>query len=140
MAIFVLFAGFLLPRFKVPKYWLWVYYINPFQWAITALVINEYNSSSYGQLCKDVPDLSKIPQCTGRPNDTVGHAFLARGQFYTSNHWIAVSVAVMFGWILLWNIFSYFAMLKLQHGKIITKVQPAESKVGKVIVFLFITY
>uniref|UniRef100_A0A7I4CW03 ABC transporter domain-containing protein n=1 Tax=Physcomitrium patens TaxID=3218 RepID=A0A7I4CW03_PHYPA len=115
VALFIVFAGFLVPRFLVPKYWLWAYYIDPLQWATLALVLNEYNSKSYSLLCNEVPNLANIPQCIGRPTDTVGHAYLARGQFYTSNSWIAVAVAVLLGWIVLWNIGAYFAMAKKRH-------------------------
>jgi len=115
IALFILFAGFLVPRFLVPKYWLWAYYIDPLQWAITALVINEYNSQSYSLLCSQVPNLANLPQCVGRPTNTVGHAYLAKGQFYTSNSWIAVAVAVLLGWIVLLNIGAYYALARKRH-------------------------
>lgn len=115
IAIFILFAGFLVPRFNVPHYWIWAYYIDPLQWAITALVINEYNSKDYSLLCSQVPNIANIPQCVGRSTNSVGHAFLAKGQFYTSNSWIAVSVAVLVGWIVLLNLGAYYALARIRH-------------------------
>ncbi|KAJ7522816.1 hypothetical protein O6H91_18G028200 [Diphasiastrum complanatum] len=115
VSVIILFAGFLVPRFKVPKYWLWAYYINPLQWGVTALVINEYNSKSYSLLCRDVSNLANIPQCIGRPNDTIGHAYLAKGQFYTSHHWIGIAVAVLLGWLALLTTLTYFALAQIRH-------------------------
>ncbi|KAL3679045.1 hypothetical protein R1sor_022001 [Riccia sorocarpa] len=115
VAIFILFAGFLLPRHICPDYWIWAYYIDPLQWGITALLINEFNSKSYNMLCKDVADLSRLPQCVGQPNSTVGHAYLTRLQFYTDTKWIGVAVAVIVGWILLWTLVNYYALVKLRH-------------------------
>ncbi|KAL3689857.1 hypothetical protein R1sor_016166 [Riccia sorocarpa] len=115
VAIFILFAGFLLPRHICPKYWIWAYYIDPLQWGITALLINEFNSNSYKVLCRDVADLSKIPQCATRLDSTIGHAYLEYLQFYTDTKWIGVGIAVIIGWILLWTAVNYYALVKLRH-------------------------
>ncbi|MCO5571123.1 hypothetical protein L7F22_024855 [Adiantum nelumboides] len=112
------FAGFLMARFQVPHYWIWCFYINPMQWAITALVINEYNSGTYSMLCKDIPVPLNLPQCNGRGEQTTGHAFLARGQFLTGNGWIAVSIFMLFAWLVLWNILTYVALTRIQHTRI----------------------
>ena len=116
VAVFILFAGFLVPRFSVPHYWLWAYYIDPLQWATSALILNEFNSKGYSHLlCSEVPNLANLPQCVGRPTNTVGHAYMARGEFYTSNSWIAVAVAVLLGWIVLLNLGAYYALARLRH-------------------------
>eukprot|EP01087_Luapelamoeba_hula_P008964 TRINITY_DN2282_c0_g1_i1.p1 TRINITY_DN2282_c0_g1~~TRINITY_DN2282_c0_g1_i1.p1 ORF type:complete len:1497 (-),score=261.71 TRINITY_DN2282_c0_g1_i1:27-4118(-) len=36
-----LFAGFLITRTSIPPYWIWAYYINPFTYALEAVVVNE---------------------------------------------------------------------------------------------------
>lgn len=116
IAIFIVFAGFLVPRFVVRHYWIWAYYIDPLQWAITALMLNEFNSKTYSLPCSEVPNVvTNLPQCVGRPTNTIGHAYLARGQFYTSNNWIAVGIAVVVGWIVLFNVGAYFCLAKLRH-------------------------
>ncbi|BBN17690.1 protein MpABCG27 [Marchantia polymorpha subsp. ruderalis] len=125
VAIFILFSGFLVPRDIVPKYWIWAFYIDPLQQAITALLINEFNSESYKVLCRDVPDLTKIGQCIGLPDETVGHAFLLRLQFYTEKKWIGVSIAVMVGWLIMWSLINYLALAKIRHRAI-----PAIAPIG----------
>lgn len=127
VAIFILFSGFLVPRDIVPKYWIWAFYIDPLQQAITALLINEFNSESYKVLCRDVPDLTKIGQCIGLPDETVGHAFLLRLQFYTEKKWIGVSIAVMVGWLIMWSLINYLALAKIRHRAI-----PAIAPIGVV--------
>jgi ABC-type multidrug transport system permease subunit len=47
---FLLFSGFLIVKTKVPDWWIWVYYISPLQWAITAIVCNEFLSDRYSQV------------------------------------------------------------------------------------------
>lgn len=47
---FLLFSGFLIAKNKVPNWWVWVYYISPLQWAITAIVCNEFLSDRYSQV------------------------------------------------------------------------------------------
>lgn len=130
VTMFILFAGFLLPRLEVPKYWLWMYYMDPIQWGITALLINQFNSDSYSQLCGDVTDRTNIPQCIGRDNQTIGHAFLARGQFYTSNSWIAVAILVLCGWLVLWNFLTYLALSRIQYKKILRSGKSTKAEVG----------
>jgi ABC-type multidrug transport system ATPase subunit/ABC-type multidrug transport system permease subunit len=116
IAIFIVFAGFLVPRFIVRHYWIWAYYLDPLQWAITALMLNEFNSKTYSLPCSEVPNVvTNLPQCVGRPTNTIGHAYLARGQFYTSNSWIAVGIAVVVGWIVLFNVGAYFCLAKIRH-------------------------
>ena len=44
---FLLFTGFLMPRNSIPAWWIWMYYLNPLQYATTALSVNEMLSGSY---------------------------------------------------------------------------------------------
>lgn len=114
----VLFAGFILPRFKVPPYFIWIFYINPLQWGITALLLNEFDSKTYAaRFCSEVEDAALLlPQCLhrqglgGSRDDSLGHAWLAVGEFYTSENWIAVAVFMLVAWIVIWNFFAYRCM------------------------------
>jgi len=38
----LLFGGFLLPKPSIPDYFIWLYYLSPFQWALTSLLIVEF--------------------------------------------------------------------------------------------------
>ncbi|CAM6101594.1 unnamed protein product [Calypogeia fissa] len=131
VAVFIVFAGFLMPRFQVRHYWLWAYYLDPLQWGITALMINEFNSKRYNILCSELTQQEirlNFPQCNGRPNQTLGHAYLAKGQFYTGNHWIGISIAVLIGWFTLWTFLTWFALARIRHMPTLIVSPSAEAK------------
>ncbi|KAG7350244.1 ABC-2 type transporter-domain containing protein [Nitzschia inconspicua] len=47
IVILVLFSGFTVQPSVIPKYWIWVYWINIFAWAYRGLTVNEYMSGKY---------------------------------------------------------------------------------------------
>ncbi|KAG9154826.1 hypothetical protein Leryth_019541 [Lithospermum erythrorhizon] len=48
-SMFNLFAGFLIPKPKIPKWWIWFYYIVPTSWTLNGML-----SSQYGDIEKEV--------------------------------------------------------------------------------------
>eukprot|EP00667_Euglena_gracilis_P002811 EG_transcript_2819 len=50
LVLFVLHSGFFLAYANVKSYFLWVYWINPMQYGMTTLAINEFHSSKYNVL------------------------------------------------------------------------------------------
>jgi ABC-2 type transporter len=62
----ILFSGFIIPVLSIPKFWLFAYYWNPFQWAYTAFLVNEAYSGRYA-------DPQEILKTTGvvTPNGNV---------------------------------------------------------------------
>ncbi|KAK1440473.1 hypothetical protein QVD17_06300 [Tagetes erecta] len=40
--IFNLFSGFLIPRPKIPKWWLWLYYLTPTSWSLNAMLASQF--------------------------------------------------------------------------------------------------
>ncbi|GJP69391.1 hypothetical protein CLOP_g325 [Closterium sp. NIES-67] len=47
---FLLFTGFLLTKPNIPAWWIWMYYVNPLQYGVTAICINEFLSGSYNEV------------------------------------------------------------------------------------------
>jgi hypothetical protein len=43
----ILFGGYIISGDAIPKYFIWLYYLNPFQWAYNALILNEVYSGQY---------------------------------------------------------------------------------------------
>ncbi|CAI0395164.1 unnamed protein product [Linum tenue] len=37
-----LFAGFLIPRPRIPKWWIWLYYLTPTSWSLNGLLTSQY--------------------------------------------------------------------------------------------------
>eukprot|EP00667_Euglena_gracilis_P001867 EG_transcript_1866 len=50
LALYVLHSGFFLAYDDMKKYWIWVYWINPMQYAMTSLSLNEFRASKYDVL------------------------------------------------------------------------------------------
>ncbi|EPS63114.1 hypothetical protein M569_11672, partial [Genlisea aurea] len=41
-ALFNLFSGFFVPKPKIPKWWIWYYYICPVAWTVYGMIIGQY--------------------------------------------------------------------------------------------------
>ncbi|KAK3272295.1 hypothetical protein CYMTET_19401 [Cymbomonas tetramitiformis] len=98
----VLLAGFIVYKPNVPDFWIWYYWINPFQWSLSAMEINEFTSPRWDGDCSPaafpetcncnviVQGNTTITEC----DETLGLAFL---KFYEFEHriwyaWMAVLV------------------------------------------------
>ncbi|PWA55702.1 AAA+ ATPase domain-containing protein [Artemisia annua] len=47
--MFNLFGGFLIPKPKIPNWWIWLYYLTPTSWSLNAML-----TSQYGDIKKDI--------------------------------------------------------------------------------------
>ncbi|TMW64830.1 hypothetical protein Poli38472_008997 [Pythium oligandrum] len=56
---FVLMAGFILSRGKIPDYFIWMYWINPIAWCVRALAINQYRRPEFDVCVYDGIDYCK---------------------------------------------------------------------------------
>ncbi|CAH9075903.1 unnamed protein product [Cuscuta europaea] len=57
-ALFNLFSGFFIPRPKIPKWWIWYYWICPVAWTVYGCIVSQYG---------DVEDTIKVPGMTYDP-------------------------------------------------------------------------
>ncbi|TVU35262.1 hypothetical protein EJB05_17141, partial [Eragrostis curvula] len=57
--LFNLFSGFFIPRTKIPKWWVWYYWLCPVTWTVYGLIVSQYG---------DVEDFIKVP---GQPDQQV---------------------------------------------------------------------
>ncbi|GLU14435.1 hypothetical protein SLE2022_310060 [Rubroshorea leprosula] len=57
-ALFNLFSGFFIPKSKIPKWWIWYYWICPVAWTVYGLIISQYG---------DVEQSIKVPGSSGQP-------------------------------------------------------------------------
>lgn len=68
--------GFTIIRTSIPPYIVWIYWINPFAWALRALAINELTTPRWG---------------------TIGTTTLENFGFFTENFWIWAAVGFLWG-------------------------------------------
>nr|CAN76184.1 hypothetical protein VITISV_033076 [Vitis vinifera] len=66
-AVFNLFSGFFIPRPKIPKWWIWYYWICPVAWTVYGLIVSQYG---------DLEDTIKAPGMS--PDPTI--------KWYVQNH------------------------------------------------------
>ncbi|KAF4399195.1 hypothetical protein G4B88_022278 [Cannabis sativa] len=57
-ALFNLFSGFFIPRPRIPKWWIWYYWICPMAWTVYGLIVSQYG---------DVEDTIIVPEMTTKP-------------------------------------------------------------------------
>ncbi|XP_057978363.1 ABC transporter G family member 42-like [Malania oleifera] len=51
-ALFTLFSGFFIPKPRIPKWWIWYYWICPVAWTVYGLIVSQYG---------DLEDTIKVP-------------------------------------------------------------------------------
>ncbi|KAJ7951715.1 Pleiotropic drug resistance ABC transporter [Quillaja saponaria] len=51
-SLFALFSGFFIPISRIPKWWIWYYYICPVAWTVYGLIVTQYG---------DIEDTIKVP-------------------------------------------------------------------------------
>ncbi|KAA8540358.1 hypothetical protein F0562_024723 [Nyssa sinensis] len=57
-ALFNLFSGFFIPRPRIPKWWVWYYWICPVAWTVYGLIVSQYG---------DVEDTIRVPGMSPDP-------------------------------------------------------------------------
>ncbi|XXG48128.1 hypothetical protein AAC387_Pa02g2653 [Persea americana] len=66
-SLFNLFSGFFIPRPKIPKWWIWYYWICPLAWTVYGLIVSQYG------------DLEDVIQVPGDNNQSI--------KSYVENHY-----------------------------------------------------
>lgn len=92
--VFVLFSGFTVQPDVIPVYWIWVYWVNLFGWALRGLAVNEFASGKYDDPLEGNPDL------------TEGEAILIRFGFTLNDEafgsaWVWWGILFVLGWAIL---------------------------------------
>ncbi|TVU35261.1 hypothetical protein EJB05_17140, partial [Eragrostis curvula] len=93
-SLFNLFSGFFIPRSKIPKWWVWYYWLCPVAWTVYGLVVSQYG---------DVEDLIKVP---GQP-DQQARLFI-KDYFGYDPDFMGVVAAVLAGFAVLFaSLYAY---------------------------------
>lgn len=62
----LIFSGFLLPLNDIPDFFLWLYYISPFQYSLSILLINEFEPRTFLNITTDTGLSVPPPHSTGK--------------------------------------------------------------------------
>ncbi|OQR83141.1 ATP-binding Cassette (ABC) Superfamily, partial [Thraustotheca clavata] len=107
--VYVLFAGFVMSPDDMPRYFIWIYWIDPLAYAIRALAINQYSTSEF-QVClyKGI-DYCKIT------NTTMGNAMLKQYGVKTDTIWIWYAALYLICCYLLFTGMVYLTLHHVQY-------------------------
>ncbi|CAI5514863.1 unnamed protein product [Closterium sp. Naga37s-1] len=120
---FLLFTGFLLTKPNIPPWWIWMYYINPLQYGVTAICINEFLSGSYNELCSTV-NTTTASFCINKPaGTTAGEAFLQFFGMPSSFGAVWFSFAALIGFTALFISLTFLAASRIRFNE--NKTPPA---------------
>ncbi|KAM3212471.1 hypothetical protein ACQJBY_065487 [Aegilops geniculata] len=83
-SLFNLFSGFFIPRPKIPKWWIWYYWICPLAWTVYGLIVTQYG---------DMEDIITVP---GQPNQTISYYITHHFGYHRSFMAVVAPVLVLF--------------------------------------------
>ncbi|GJP31886.1 hypothetical protein CLOM_g15887, partial [Closterium sp. NIES-68] len=120
---FLLFTGFLLTKPNIPAWWIWMYYVNPLQYGVTAICINEFLSGSYNEPCSTV-NTTTAAFCLNKPGSTTaGEAFLQFFGMPSSFGAVWYSLAALLGFTALFISLTFLAVARIRFNE--NKTPPA---------------
>lgn len=123
LCIWLVFAGFLIPRNSIPKYWIWLNIITPFRYTFESLCISELNGMSF--TCEEDELVPPLDGNTGPPFYGYTTCPISDGEDLLTQYglfdsvwaqWIDMVILFMF-----WFLFCLLSFLCLQnirfHGR-----------------------
>ncbi|KAL6006088.1 ABC transporter G member 42 [Asimina triloba] len=111
-SLFNLFSGFFIPRPKIPKWWVWYYWICPVAWTVYGLIVSQYG---------DLKDEIQVP---GAHNQTI--KFYVEDHFGYDNNFMGAVAAVLN----MLHSLDFFCNLKCS-GKAEKEVKVPQNKITK---------
>uniref|UniRef100_A0A6V7QQA9 ABC transporter domain-containing protein n=1 Tax=Ananas comosus var. bracteatus TaxID=296719 RepID=A0A6V7QQA9_ANACO len=99
-SIFNLFSGFFIPRPKIPKWWIWYYWICPLAWTVYGLIVTQYG---------DLEDTIDVP---GQPQPQQIKEYI-RHHFGYHTDFIGVVAIVLVGFAVFFAFMFAFCIKKL---------------------------
>uniref|UniRef100_K3WE64 ABC transporter domain-containing protein n=1 Tax=Globisporangium ultimum (strain ATCC 200006 / CBS 805.95 / DAOM BR144) TaxID=431595 RepID=K3WE64_GLOUD len=79
----VTFAGFVIPKDRIPVYLVWLYWLTPMSWCIRGVMVNQYRSPEFTSC-----EYANIDYCTRFKVDSVGEYVLSLYDVPSGRVWI----------------------------------------------------
>ncbi|XP_062229007.1 ABC transporter G family member 42 [Phragmites australis] len=83
-SLFNLFSGFFIPRPRIPKWWIWYYWICPLAWTVYGLIVTQYG------------DLEEIISVPGQPDQTISYYITHHFGYHKNFMAVVAPVLVLF--------------------------------------------
>ncbi|GJP34732.1 hypothetical protein CLOM_g19168, partial [Closterium sp. NIES-68] len=103
LVLLVLLGGFLLDKADIHSVWVWLYWLSPLMYAQTAISVNEFLAPRW--------NVSAGPLFP--PSATMGQVVLESRSLATEGGWRGIGVAVLLGYIVLFNLLTTLALTYL---------------------------
>lgn len=98
-SLFNLFSGFFIPRPRIPKWWIWYYWMCPLAWTVYGLIVTQYG---------DLEDMIKVP---GQPDQMI--KTYVKNHFGYNTDFMPVVAIVLVGWSVFFAITFAFCIRTL---------------------------
>ncbi|GAB2269450.1 transcription factor [Dionaea muscipula] len=95
--LLTVFSGFVLSRVNVKKWWIWAYWMSPMMYAQNGIAVNEFLGKSWRHV---------LPNAT----ETLGITVLKSQGFFPEAYWYWLSVGVLIGFTIFFNILYTLAL------------------------------
>ncbi|XP_057834764.2 ABC transporter G family member 36 [Cryptomeria japonica] len=99
LLIIFMLGGFILPRDKIPKWWIWGYWCSPLMYAENAIAVNEMLAPRWKISAENTTNL--------------GVAAMQSFNIYSRGYWYWLGVAALVGFSVLFNVLFTFALAYL---------------------------
>ncbi|TMW58488.1 hypothetical protein Poli38472_010047 [Pythium oligandrum] len=104
--IFILFAGFVVPKEQIPDYLQWVYWLDPVAYAVRALAVSQYRSSTY-----DVCEFNNVTYCTPTfGGKTMGEYSLGLFDVPANESWTGLGYVFLVGAYIFFTILAWIVL------------------------------
>lgn len=130
LSIWLVFAGFLIPRNTIPDFWIWMNYISPFRYTLEAMAINEMVGEDF--VCKPeemVPEMDEAEACfNSHQACPIGPGTDVLRQFglYDSYGYMWMDFGILWGFYALFCAGTFFALAYLNFNVPAPKLAPKQ--------------
>ncbi|CAH2070195.1 unnamed protein product [Thlaspi arvense] len=107
LAAFFLFSGYFISKESLPKYWLFMYFISMYKYALDALIINEYS-------CLASKCLVWFGEAQGKICVVTGGDVLEKKGLHEKQRWF--NVYVLLGFFVLYRVLCFLTLLRRVSG------------------------
>lgn len=122
----VMFTGFIIPPTSIPDWWIWIYYLSPFHYALEAVMINELHDTDYHCTSSEVQPpanhpLASLPYPAGFDGNsncpvTRGDQQLDVLGMHTEFYWRWIHVVILFAFSFFFIGLTFLGSVKVNHS------------------------